>query len=576
MKKTITLTPLILSLITALTSHAAQKPANEISTVLHHVVDKTTLEIFPAQGGPSTRIDLTTTPIGEDDEDMTLKVLMKAAHTMGLPFCFLLCASKKDSAPALVLVDKNLHLRRSLPVDLTPLQKFQLYPGGKGPCFPPDFIIVPVPAHAEEKVTSNPALAAPSTLPLVCETDNDSALQEQEKNAQEAAQKKTKEREEQSAQAKALKKIKEDAKLKRAEQAKALQEAQATEKEKRRKQAETDRARAADAAQQAAAEKKAQEKSAPQKKQVNNTSTSSTASAPTKKKDKSKKAAANNDHDVLDKAIAKIAALKTTLPPQQASITVPEKISPAGAASADSDTVHLANKMQEEKDQATIQIIGNLLKNFNYAGALRLLPTISATKSPEYWTFLMDIYTKEPHLLSLQQVADTMDNAKKLIKKEAKTHPSLKRILYFGLALHTDNYEEKEMYMDLCLRDGEHPRARTYWERIQLEHYDHFATAACPKGKDCPHLRALTFVTDQQSALRETSVIFSDAVIIFLKLYLGSCPQIRAIAPDRALYINNLYDKALRPARYTQEKLDEIHRLIPESIIPLEKRVSAI
>ncbi len=150
MKKKISLTAITLSLITSLSLQAAQAPTKPFTYEhqdIFHRIDSEGLKIsLTPEGAPTQLVDITTNPLGEDDEDMTVKTLIKAAHKSGRPFCFIVCAKKNAaSAPVIVLADDNLHPLTSFPTEVTPLEKYKLYTGGKGSCFSPDFIFEPAP-----------------------------------------------------------------------------------------------------------------------------------------------------------------------------------------------------------------------------------------------------------------------------------------------------------------------------------------------------------------------------------------------------------------------------------------------
>ena len=657
MKKKTTLITIVLSLITSVFLHAAQAPTQpfvyESQEIFHQITSEGLKISLTPEGAPTQLLNIMAFPIGEDDEDMTVKTLMKAAHKSGRPFCFILCIKKDASSPTILLADENLHSLTNLPEGTTPVGKYKLYTGGKGSCFPPDFIIqpapptvfiqhVPIPAPYPVAVHIPVREPYPAPYPVFFETvrtqvvtipckdaseatnepaptehptypssptphDTASATLQAQEMLQDKRDAELKVIAAQKAQEAArLKKIKETADLQAMkntqEQARKMLEQQ--QKEQRAQQAQRDRDTAAqqktvqeaakqqELAQQAAAKKVAKEKA---KKMATASVTTPKASASGKKKSNAAKAANDDDDDGFEKLMAQAAAFNAKLPPHQAAPASQKKrlgfgsdeASPAQgydlpefeAQSEGALLVPVAMniftpKSQADQEASMIKEINDAMESQLYVMAKELLKKITPN-TPHYFVFLTNIYLNASRLLNHEEIENLMTNALKLAK-DKRVDRWNRCIFYFGLALHADTYEEKETYSDLCLSCGEHVRARTYWERIQLERHDALATAPCPKGKSCPHLRTLTFVTDQQSEQRGKSVIFSDAVVMFLKLYLGPCPQIRALAPNRVLYIKNIYDKTVRLARYTQAELDEIHSLIPEDIIPLDQRVQPV
>ena len=144
MKKKITLTALVLSLTASLSLQAAQAPLQpfgyEPQNIFHKIIGEE-LKISLAPEGASTQsLSIMSKPVSEDDEDMTIKMLIKAAHRSSRPFCFTLCRNA-DGKSAFALADDNLRPLADLPEGFIPLGKYKLYTGGKGQCFPPDFII---------------------------------------------------------------------------------------------------------------------------------------------------------------------------------------------------------------------------------------------------------------------------------------------------------------------------------------------------------------------------------------------------------------------------------------------------
>ena len=144
MKKKISLFITALSLTASLSLQAAQAPLQpfgyEPQNIFHKIIGEE-LKISLAPEGASTQsLSIMSKPVSEDDEDMTIKMLIKAAHRSSRPFCFTLCRNA-DGKSAFALADDNLRPLADLPEGFIPLGKYKLYTGGKGQCFPPDFII---------------------------------------------------------------------------------------------------------------------------------------------------------------------------------------------------------------------------------------------------------------------------------------------------------------------------------------------------------------------------------------------------------------------------------------------------
>ena len=141
--KKITLFITALSLIASLSLQAAQAPTQPFMHEPQAIFYQTTSEglkiSLTPEGAPIHLLNIMTKPIGENDEDMTIKIFMKTAHKSYRPFCFTLCRNA-DGELAIALTDDNLHLLTDFPTGSTPLEKFKLYAGGKGVRTSPDYI----------------------------------------------------------------------------------------------------------------------------------------------------------------------------------------------------------------------------------------------------------------------------------------------------------------------------------------------------------------------------------------------------------------------------------------------------
>ncbi len=137
MKKKITLMTLAFSLLPSLLASAAQAPIDPSHNITYQLT--ATKLTLPSSSTPF-EVDITQMPFGETDTDMPLKTLMKATHTTGHSFCFVLCKTPTDTLTVL-LTDGNLRPYANLPEEYTSLEKYMLFSNGKGFRFPPHFVL---------------------------------------------------------------------------------------------------------------------------------------------------------------------------------------------------------------------------------------------------------------------------------------------------------------------------------------------------------------------------------------------------------------------------------------------------
>ena len=361
----------------------------------------------------------------------------------------------------------------------------------------------------------------------------------------------------------AAKKIqKEEAKLRKIEkktrQAEQEKQDKETKAQQRAEQAQRDR--------ETSARQKAEQETAEQQKKATANKAQKEGTKAVQKKPrqpKSKGAAAADDDDdaLLEREMARVAALQSkTLhdqkTPQQATETRKEKISKlaqagraaAGAAAQFPDLTCLEDPIGEQwdtfsfdevdtitrnskitKEEALVNEFFDAMTDKNHTMAKKLLEKISP-KNKHYPNLLAALYAHAPLKLFTQEEFEHFIREQAPVLVKDKSIDSWSRcVLFFALAMEAKDNATKEEYLDRCIaldKNIEQIRARALKRILELQRIDSIAPICKASGHSCIHTD--TFDTynpddDHYNDIKEVKVLKD---YLQIKGLSDSCPQL--------------------------------------------------
>jgi hypothetical protein len=302
---------------------------------------------------------------------------------------------------------------------------------------------------------------------------------------------------------------------------------------------------------------------------------------------------------LLEKEMARVAALRAALPPQQPSAAATGTSAKTRVLSKSND-YHLAENpslflkhWQTFPPVATsshpapatastpwMKGIKKCLEGKNYVAALELLRTLPSAPTPECTAFWVEVYVHEKHHLTSLEIEELIRHSQEYAKD--KTVSKTARCgFYSALAIHATDLDEKEEYIqkgltldEVCPYFLQIKAIEDMLRALKIEKNNPVCKQRDEAG--CAYSRVDFRVKALQAERIDCYEGLFLEMLVLVKALSGTCSHVKSILDNSGIdprtQLIHLYTTRIRQrSGYSQQQLEHINNLIPANVIPKEQ-----